>query len=109
MSPKMAGDFEEVHVCYVMIRKKLTMEEFIQRWMDEGNEMMIHIQRHRLSELLQAVREKEQQGFECVTPIRKVSKPKKLWNYRYGDEDFRNFGGVDEHTIYFVKMRKVTE
>jgi hypothetical protein len=33
LSPKMARDFEEVYVCYVMIRENLTMEEFIQRWM----------------------------------------------------------------------------
>lgn len=69
--------------------------------------MVIRIQRHRLSEMLQVVREKERQGFECVAPIRKIRNMKKIWQYRYGDEDFKQFGGVDEHTFYFVKMRKV--
>jgi hypothetical protein len=71
--------------------------------------MVIHIQRHRLSEMLQAVRSLEAKGYECVCRIRKIRNMKKIWQYRYGDEDFKQFGGVDEHTIYFVKMRKVVE
>jgi hypothetical protein len=69
--------------------------------------MMVHIRRHRLSEMIRAVREKEEQGFQCVAPIQKIRNTKKLWEYRYGDDDFKGFNGVDEHTFYFVKMRKV--
>jgi hypothetical protein len=69
--------------------------------------MVIHIQRHRLSEMLQAVREKEQQGVECVAPIRKIRKSKKIFNYDDRKEKFSVFSGVSEYEYYFVKMRKV--
>lgn len=69
--------------------------------------MIVTLKRYRLSEIVRAVREKEEQGFQCVAPIQKIRNTKKLWEYRYGDDDFKGFNGVDEHTFYFVKMRKV--
>lgn len=69
--------------------------------------MIVTLKRYRLSEMVRAVKEKEEQGFECVAPIQKIRNMKKVWDYRYGDDDFKGFGGVDEHTFYFVKMRKV--
>jgi len=69
--------------------------------------MLIRIQRHRLSEMLQAVREKEKIGYECVTPIQKIRKSKKIFNYDDRKEKFSLFSGVSEYEYYFVKMRKV--
>lgn len=69
--------------------------------------MVVILRRKRLLEMVRAVREKERHGFECVAPIQKIRNAKKLWEYRYGDDDFKGFNGVDEHTFYFVKMRKV--
>jgi hypothetical protein len=65
--------------------------------------MVIRIQRKNLSEMLQAVREKEKTGYECVTPIQKIRKPSQTWRYYYGREFFR----IDDYEYYIVKMRKV--
>jgi hypothetical protein len=67
--------------------------------------MVIRIQRHRLSEMLLAVREKEEAGYEYVTPIQKIRKQKQTWRYYYGREFFR----IDDYEYYVVKMRKVAE
>jgi hypothetical protein len=67
--------------------------------------MVIRIQRKNLSEMLQAVREKEKTGYECVTPIQKIRKPSQTWRYYYGREFFR----IDDYEYYVVKMRKVAE
>lgn len=69
--------------------------------------MIIHIQRHRLSEMLRAVREKEKSGYECVAPIRKIRESKKIFKYDEKKEKFSVFSGVNEYEYYFVKMRKV--
>jgi hypothetical protein len=69
--------------------------------------MMVTIQRYKLSEMIRAVQEHEKKGFECVTPIRKICDRKKVWNYSRRNNDFLDFGGVQEREFYFVKMRKV--
>ncbi|EZP77577.1 hypothetical protein H839_08089 [Parageobacillus genomosp. 1] len=69
--------------------------------------MLIRIQRHRLSEMLQAVRAFEAQGYECACPIQKIRKSKKIFNYDDRKERFSLFSGVSEYEYYFVKMRKV--
>jgi hypothetical protein len=63
--------------------------------------MVIRIQRKNLSEMLQAVREKEETGYECVTPIQKIRKQTETWN----GITPRNI--VSDYEYYFVKMRKV--
>jgi uncharacterized Zn finger protein len=68
--------------------------------------LVVQMQRYRLSELLQAVREKEKLGYECITRIKCITKHKKRWNYSYDNEDFLDFGGVDEYRVYMVKMKK---
>lgn len=65
--------------------------------------MVIRIQRKNLSEMLQAVREKEKTGYECFTTIQKIRKPSQTWRYYYGREFFR----IDDYEYYVVKMRKV--
>ena len=69
--------------------------------------MDVVIRRATLSDTLRAVRELERKGWECSCPIRKIPKWCKKWEWNEKNE-FRNFGGVDEHITYFVKMRKVT-
>jgi hypothetical protein len=69
--------------------------------------MMVHIRRHRLSEMIRAVQEHEKNGFECVAPIQKIRKSKKIFNYDDRKDRFSLFSGVSEYEFYFVKMRKV--
>jgi len=66
-------------------------------------DVVIKMKRYTLSEMLQAVREKEKNGYECVTPIQKIRKQKQTWRYYYGREFFR----IDDYEYYVVKMRKV--
>jgi len=71
--------------------------------------MMVVLKRYRLKEIVRAVQEHEKKGFECITPIRKVYDRKKVWNYNRSNNDFLDFGGVQEREFYFVRMRKVAE
>jgi hypothetical protein len=72
----------------------------------EAIALIVQMQRYRLSELLQAIREKEKLGYECIIPIKCITKHKKRWKYSYDNEDFLDFGGVDEYRVYKVKMKK---
>jgi hypothetical protein len=73
------------------------------------------VQRKSKIELVRAVQDLENRGYECVCPIQPESTIHKTWIYKEkglkqnDKRAYNRFNEVLEHTIYKTKMRKVED
>ena len=69
--------------------------------------MEVAVRRMKLGQLMRAVRDLEQRGWECIAPIQKISNEKKVFAYDEKVKRFIDFKCVQGYEFYYVKMRKV--
>lgn len=69
--------------------------------------MEVAVRRMKLGQLMRAVRDLEQRGWECIAPIQKITNEKKVFAYDEKVGRFKDFKCVEGYEYYYVKMRKV--
>lgn len=71
--------------------------------------MEVAVRRMKLGQLMRAVRDLEQRGWECIAPIQKIANSKKIFRYDERCDRFIDFECVQGYEFYYVKMRKVSK